>query len=112
MKERELKTAQKFGILNKCQALEKELLQIDRVEKIEFDLDGFYSNIYKVIILATYDISITLENYFKARKEVVNNVVKVAGNYGLTRTEDSIEDYGTSFYFVFRCSKEWKNKEN
>ena len=34
MKERELKTAQKFGILNKCQALEKEILQIDRVEKI------------------------------------------------------------------------------
>ena len=112
MKERELKTAQKFGILNKCQALEKELLQIDRVEKIEFDLDGFYSNIYQVIILATYDIPITLENYFKARKEVSNNVVKVAGNYGLTRTEDSIEDYGTSFYFVFHCSKEWKNKGN
>lgn len=112
MKERELKTAQKFGILNKCQALEKELLQIDRVEKIEFDLDGFYGNIYQVIILATYDIPITLENYFETRKEVVKNIIKVAGNYGLTRTEDSIEDYGTTFYFVFRCSKEWKNKEN
>lgn len=112
MKEREVRTAKKFGILDKCQELEKELSQIDKVKKIEFDLDGFYSNIYQVIILATYDIPITLENYSKVRKEVINNVVKVAGNYGLTRTEDSIEDYGASFYFVFRCSKEWKNKEN
>ena len=112
MKERELRTAKKFSILDKCKSLERELLQINRVETIEFDLNGFYSDIYQVIILARYDIPITLENYFEARKEVVNNIVNVAGTYGLTRTEDSIEDYGTTFYFVFRCSKEWKNKEN
>lgn len=112
MKERELRTAKKFGILDKCKSLEKDLLQIDRVEAIEFDLNGFYSDIYQVIILARYDIPITLENYFETRKEVVKNIIKVAGNYGLTRTEDSIADYGTTFYFVFRCSKEWKNKEN
>ena len=112
MKERELRTAKKFSILDKCKSLERELLQINRVEAIEFDLNGFYSDIYQVIILARYDIPITLENYFETRKEVVKNIIKVAGNYGLTRTEDSIEDYGTTFYFVFRCSKEWKNKEN
>jgi hypothetical protein len=112
MKEREVRTAKKFGILDKCQELEQELLQIGRVEKIEFDLNGFYSDIYQVIILAIYDIPATLENYFETRKEVVKNIIKVAGNYGLTRTEDAIEDYGTTFYFVFRCSKEWKNKEN
>lgn len=91
--------------------LEQELLQIGRVKKIEFDLDEFYSNIYQVIILATYDIPVTLENYFEARKEVVNNIVNVAGTYGLTRTEDRIEDYGTAFYFVFRCSKEFLNEK-
>lgn len=106
MEERELRTAQKFGILNKCKELEKELLQIDRVEKIEFDLDGFYSDIYQAIILATYDIPTTVKNYFETRKEVVKDIIKVAGNYGLTKTEDSIEDYGTTFYLVFRCSKE------
>lgn len=111
MKERELRTAKKFGILDKCQELEQELLQIGRIKKIEFDLDEFYSDIYQVIILAIYDIPATLENYFETRKEVVKNIIKVAGNYGLTRTEDAIEDYGTTFYFVFRCSKEWKNKE-
>ncbi len=88
-----------------------KLLQIGRVKKIEFDLDEFYSNIYQVIILATYDIPVTLENYFEARKEVVNNIVNVAGTYGLTRTEDRIEDYGTVFYFVFRCSKEFLNEK-
>lgn len=112
MKERELITAKKFGILDKCKSLKRELLQINRVEAIEFDLNGFYSDIYQVIILARYDIPITLENYFETRKEVVKNIIKVAGNYGLTRTEDSIEDYGTTLYFVFRCSKEWKSKEN
>lgn len=111
MKEREIRTAKKFGILDKCQELEQELLQIGRIKKIEFDLNGFYSDIYQVIILARYDIPITLENYFETRKEVVKNIIKVAGNYGLTRTEDSIEDYGTTFYFVFRCSKEWKIKK-
>lgn len=112
MEERELRAAKKFGILDKCQELEQELLQIGRVKKIEFDLDEFYSNIYQVIILATYDIPVTLENYFEARKEVVNNIVNVAGTYGLTRTEDRIEDYGTAFYFVFRCSKEFLNENN
>ena len=72
MEERELRAAKKFGILDKCQELEQELLQIGRVKKIEFDLDEFYSNIYQVIILATYDIPVTLENYFEARKEVVS----------------------------------------
>ena len=52
MKEREVRTTKKFGILDKCQELEQELLQIGRVEKIEFDLNGFYSDIYQVIILA------------------------------------------------------------
>ena len=54
MEERELRASKKFGILDKCQELEQELLQIGRVKKIEFDLDEFYSNIYQVIILATY----------------------------------------------------------
>lgn len=111
MEERELRAAKKFGILDKCQELEQELLQIGRVKKIEFDLDGFYSNIYQVIILATYDIPVTLENYFETRKEVVNNIINVAGTYGLTRTEDRIEDYGTAFYFVFRCSKEFLHEK-
>ena len=102
MEERELRAAKKFGILDKCQELEQELLQIGRVKKIEFDLDEFYSNIYQVIILATYDIPVTLENYFEARKEVVNNIVNVAGTYGLTRTEDRIEDYFILSFVVLR----------
>lgn len=112
MEERELRAAKKFGILDKCQELEQELLQIGRVKKIEFDLDEFYSNIYQVIILATYDIPVTLENYFEARKEVVNNIVNVAGTYGLTRTEDRIEDYGTAFYLSFVVLRNFLMKNN
>ena len=46
MEERELRAAKKFGILDKCQELEQELLQIGRVKKIEFDLDEFLSLIH------------------------------------------------------------------
>lgn len=48
MKEREVRTTKKFGILDKCQELEQELLQIGRVEKIEFDLNGFYRTFWSV----------------------------------------------------------------
>ena len=111
MKEREVRTAKKFGILDKCQELEQELLQIGRVEKIEFDLNGFYSDIYQVIILTIYDIPATLENYFETRKEVVKNIIKVAGNYGLTRTEDAIETTERHFILCFVVLKNGKIKK-
>lgn len=110
MRDREKNTALHFEIIDKCKKLEKELLQIDGITDIEFDLDGFWSGIYQVIVLTKYNIPVSLNNYYKVRKSVVNQVVEIAKGNFLNRTEDRIEDYGEHFYFVFECMEEWKIK--
>ncbi|WP_346938121.1 hypothetical protein [uncultured Clostridium sp.] len=106
MKEKQIKIAEEFNIIEKIKKLESDLLQVKGVLNVEFDLCGFYDNLNQVIFLTKYNIT-NDENYFEERKNLINNVLKVAQNNGLKRTEDSIEDYGEHFYFVTRCSKEW-----
>lgn len=107
MKERTLNTANRFVILDKVEKLERQLLEIDGVVEVDFDLDGFYDDSNQVIFLTKYDIPVTLENYYEVRKQLINNVLKVAKNNGLNRTEDRIEDYGEWFYFVTTCGNRW-----
>lgn len=107
MKERELRTAIKFNIVDKVEKLENELLKIEGVTEVGFDLDGFYDDMHQVIFLTKYNIPAKLENYFELRKQLINDVIKVANNNGLRRTEDRIEDYGEHFYFVMKYGKEW-----
>ena len=59
MRDRDKNTALHFGIMDKCKKLEKELLQIDGITDVEFDLDGFWSGIYQVIVLTKYDIPVS-----------------------------------------------------
>lgn len=108
MKERTIKTAKEFSILDRVEKLERELLSIDGVTKVDFDLDGFYDDIHYVIFLTKYDIPVTLENYFETRQQMVKNILEVANNNGLKRTGDRIEDYGEWFYFVTSCGSRWK----
>ena len=49
MEEKEIKIAERFNILDKCQKLEKDFLQLSRITKVEFDLNGLYDNIYQDI---------------------------------------------------------------
>lgn len=107
MKEREINIAKEFNITDNINKLEKELLQVDGVIDVEFDLFGFYDNMNQVIFLAKYDIPVSLENYFPERRRLVNEVIITANNNGLKRTGDSIEDYGEHFYFVMECDKSW-----
>ena len=60
MNENEIKIAERFNILDKCQKLEKDFLQLSRITKVEFDLNGLYDNIYQVIILVKYEIPMEL----------------------------------------------------
>ena len=108
IKEKQSKIAEEFNIIEKIKKLENDLLQVKGVLNVEFDLCGFYDNINQVIFLTEYDI-VNDGNYFEKRKNLIDNVLEVAQNNGLKRTEDSIEDYGKHFYFITRCSKEWIN---
>lgn len=107
MRERTVKTAERFSIMDKVEKLEKELLEVDGVTEVDFDLDGFYDGIHHVIFLTKYDIPVELENYYEVRKQMVKNILEVASNNGLKRTGDSIEDYGEWFYFVTSCGNRW-----
>jgi len=108
MNEKTRRTAEKFNIIDKVEKLQRELLQIDGVIDVEFDIDGFYDNIGDFIFLTKYDIPVTLENYFEVRRQLKQNVIEVAKNNGLRRSGDAIEDHGTWFYFVFLHDETWE----
>lgn len=114
MRARDAQTAEQFGILERCRAFERELLQIKDImpdksdDGIPFDLDGFLSNIFQVIIVPRYDIGADRDDYWEARKQLKESVVALAEKYDLHCTDDRIEDYGEHFYFVFRCGTSWR----
>ena len=109
MREREMETAKRFGILDKMEKLEKDLLSVENASDfIDFDLDGFYDDMKQVIVIIGYDIPVGTENYFEVRRKFVVDVLEVAMKNGLTKTEDRIEDYGESFYIVFKHDDTWK----
>lgn len=115
MRERDVNAAKMFDVLEKCQAFERDLLRIKDVvpdefeEGIPFDLNGFYSNIFQVIVLPKYDIRANREDYWGARAQLKDSVIALAEKYDLHRTGDRIEDHGEHFYFVFNCGASWQN---
>lgn len=112
MRDRDKRTAERFNILTNIKKLERELLNIDGVVSVEYDLDGFWDNINQVIFLTEYDINVTDNDFYDKRRELISEVIHVAADNGLYLTGDRIEDYGQHLYFVFGCNDEWlKNKE-
>ena len=90
MEEKEIKIAERFNILDKCQKLEKDFLRLSRITKVEFDLNGLYDNIYQVIILVKYEIPMELgpKKYFRIRTNILKKVLEIAQNNQLIRTDD------------------------
>lgn len=117
MRMRDSKVAEQFGILDRCKALEGDLLKIKDIvpdkfdDGIPFDLTGFLSNIHQVIIVPKYDIRADRDDYWEARKQLRENVVALAEKYDLHPSGDSIEDQGEHFYFVFSCGKSWTEQK-
>lgn len=107
MKNREKKTAEVFGVVEKVQAFEQALLSIEGVfgDHVPFDLDGFYSNIRQVIIVPRYDIP--MEGFFDKRCALKKEINATAARFGLYPSGDAIEDYGEHLYFVFECDHSW-----
>ena len=97
--------AKKYGIVEKCESLERDLLNIDGVTSVEFDLNGFLDDICQVIVLVGYDSRIVTR---KLRLAV--DVVTAAYLHGLEESGDRIEDYGEHLYLVFNCGTSWPKK--
>ena len=107
MRERELETAKHFGILDRMEDLEKELRKINHVVEVDFDLNGFWSDINQVIIIPKYDIPVSLSNYYDVRREMLKQIIDVANSFGLHNSGDRIEDYGEHLYIVRDCDSTW-----
>ena len=97
--------AKQYGIVEKCESLEYDLLNIDGVTSVEFDLNGFLDDIRQVIVLVGYDFHIVTR---KLRLAV--DVVNTAYLHGLEESGDRIEDYGEHLYLVFNCGPSWPKK--
>lgn len=107
MRSRDKKIAEKFNILGKVMKLESELMSIEGVVEVDFDLCGLYDNMKQVIFLTKYSIPVDTINYFEKRRQLVDSVLIVAKSNGLERTDDRIEDYGEHFYFVTKHISGW-----
>ena len=114
MRARDIKTAEQFGILERCRAFERDLLKIRDVvpdapdDGVPFDLGGFLSGIFQVIVVPKYDIRSDRGDYWEARQKLRESVTALARKYDLHPSGDRIEDQGEHFYFVFTCGKSWK----
>ena len=106
LSEHNKKTAVQFGILDLVETLQKSVLEIDGVDDVVFDLDGFWSNIPQVILLPKYHIF--GPPYTRKRWEMLHQIIKAARDCGLQRTSDRIEDYGEHFYIVTEFNSDQK----
>lgn len=117
MNSRTRETAERFGILDRMERLEKELLKIpgiayeDRNSGIDFDLDGWYSDIHQVILIPKYDIPVTDPEYYAKRTRMLTRVFLVCQVNGLVPSGDTVEDYGEHYYIVRNCKKDWYEKK-
>lgn len=103
LNERNRRTAEHHGILPLVEKLQADLLAIEGVEDVDFDLDGFWDNIPYVIFLPKYKI--TGDDYFKRRRVLLTKILYEAESNGLFRTGDCIEDYGQHYYIVTELRK-------
>ena len=106
MNDETTRIAERYGITDKCASLEQDLMNIDGVTSVEFDLNGFLDDIHQVIALVGYD-------YHKIRStwSLAGKVLEKALLYhDLNDSGDLIEDYGEHLYFVFYCGQSWLKK--
>lgn len=106
--ERTKRIIEEYGLTEKIEKLTGDLLKIPCAVGVEYDLDGFLDDIPTVIFLVKYDIPVTAENYFGLRYVLKRGVIEAAQKHGLRKSEDTIEDYGEHFYFVFYHDKTWR----
>ena len=87
----------------RVEELKRDLLAVDGVVDVEFDLDGFWDNMGQVIFLPKYSIPVHSEDYYQRRRAMIVRILEVCAKHGLKRSGDRIEDYGEHLYIVTNC---------
>lgn len=102
--ERDIKTMKAFGIEAQTEKLHTELMALPDIKDVEYDLSSFWSDIPYVILLPEWNIPTAAKDYFDRKAALLQAILAVARDNGLTRTGDRIEDYGSCWYIVTRCN--------
>lgn len=103
-RERDIKIMNTFGIETQMKKFHVELMSLPDVQDVEYDLTSFLSDIPYVIFLPKWNIPTAAKDYIDRKTALLQAILAVAHNNGLTRTDDRIEDYGSCWYIVTRCN--------
>lgn len=98
--------AARLGILRRMQRLEEDILAIDDIVCVEFDISN-YPEIPYVILIPKYDIRVDRDDYWEARHHQCDRIRAVCLEHDLHPTGDRWEDMGEHWYIVRRCGPTW-----
>ena len=111
MRERTIKAAEHFGIREKLETLEAEILKFSFVPDVDFDVDN-YDVIPHVILVPHYVIPVDDPRYFSLRQNTLSNVLITCARFDLWPSGDPIEDMGEHWYIVRKIGGTWPRNCN
>jgi hypothetical protein len=97
--------------IERLKELEKKLLQIDYVSKVEFDLLKLERGIGKFDCFVEYNLPFTTGAYFFEKQHMIEDIFRTASQYGLQREGEPMDVSGDHLYFTFVCEKDWLAEE-
>ena len=86
-------------------SLKEDLESIPGCDSVRLHTSDMKSFGQLIILVGFDDIPVGNDMYYTRRKKLLNSAIKIAEDYGLTRTDDPIEDQGASFYIIFDTNK-------
>lgn len=85
--------------------LEADILALPGCDKLDMDTHDMEEIGYIMLLPGYNDIPLSDPQYYEKRKQLLKDILRVAKEHGLSRTEDRIEDYGSCWYIVLRTNK-------
>ena len=107
------KRAMRCGILHHMEALENDLLEIDGISDVGFDIDTYGDyDVSHVILVPRYHVDVERKDYFDARHSQLQQIIAVCDKHDLHDSGDRIEDYGAHWYIVRTCGSSWPKSKD
>lgn len=115
LKDSEKEIANKFGITDNLNKLTNDLMNLEYVTNVEYDLDGYYDNMNAPITLVSFDINVKdkeydITNYLSAKTQLIKQILAVMKNNGVNVEVKEFEDNDTYFYIV-AYSTNWNTEK-
>lgn len=85
--------------------LEADILSLPGCDRLDMDTRDMEEIGYIMLLPGYNDIPLSDPQYYEKRKQLLKDILRVAKEHGLSRTEDRIEDYGSCWYIVLRTNK-------